>query len=99
MIASSLSPVSIDYDDGRSNIGKFIARTFRDKILREKKVNDTPLKPYEIAEAGITGLNKLLGWEMALNEKTDVDGNVKSIYFSSKMLKFNAPVKKSEPLP
>jgi hypothetical protein len=99
LIALSLSPVAIDYDDGRSNIGKFISRTFRDKILREKKVNDTPLKPYEIAEAGITGLNKLLGWEMALNEKTDVDGNVKSIYFSSRMLKFNAPVKKSEPLP
>lgn len=99
LVASSLSPVAVDYDDGRSNIRKFIARTFRDKILREKKVNDTPLKPYEIAEAGITGLNKLLGWEMALNEKTDVDGNVKSIYFSSKILKFNAPVKKSEPLP
>jgi hypothetical protein len=99
LIALSISQEVTDYDDGRSNVGKFIARTFRDKILREKKVNDTPLKPYEIAEAGITGLNKLLGWEMALNENTDADGNIKSVYFSSRILKFNAPVKKSEPLP
>ena len=57
-----------------------------------------PLKGYEIAKAGVTGLNKLMGWEMALNERKDVEGNLKSVYFSSKLLKFNAPVKKSETL-
>ncbi len=98
LVASAPIPVFIDYDDGRSNIGKFIAKTIREKILKDKTVKNTPLKPYEIAEAGITGLNKLLGWEMALNEKTDVNGNIKSVYFSSRILKFNAPVKNSEPL-
>jgi len=57
-----------------------------------------PLKVYEIAEAGVTGLNRLFGWGMSLDEKNDNKGDLKSVYFSSKILKFNAPVKKSEPL-
>jgi len=86
------------YDDGRSKLSKFIAKTFREKILKENTTKDSPLKAYEIAEAGVAGLNKLLGWEMALNEKNDENGKLKSIYFSSRLLKFNAPVKKGEPL-
>lgn len=86
------------YDDGRSKLSKFIAKTFREKILKENTKKDSPLKAYEIAEAGVAGLNKLLGWEMALNEKNDENGKLKSVYFSSRLLKFNAPVKKSEPV-
>ncbi len=86
-----------DYDNGQSRFSKFIAKAFRDKLLREKTPKDNPLKGYEIAEAGITGLNKLLGWEMALDERKDENGRLKSVYFSSKLLKFNAPVNKVEP--
>ncbi len=98
LIASSLPPVSYDFEEGRSNVGRFLARTFREKILKEKTTSDTPLRAYEIAEAGVSGLNKLLGWQMALNEKMDNNGNIKSVYFSSRILKFNAPVKKTEPI-
>jgi hypothetical protein len=82
----------------RSKVGRFISKTFREKILKEKTPSDRPLKGYEIAEAGVFGLNKLLGWEMALDKSNDPDGELSSISFSSKILKFNAPVKKSEPL-
>jgi hypothetical protein len=67
--------------------------------LKENTSKDSPLKGYEIAEAGVTGLNRLLGWEMALVEKNDENGELRSVYFSSKLLKFNAPVKKTDPLP
>jgi hypothetical protein len=87
-----------DDDDGRPRLGKMIAKAFREKILKEKMPKDSPLKVYEIAEAGISGLNKLLGWQMALDKRNDENGELKSVYFSSKILKFNAPVKKSEPL-
>ncbi len=87
-----------DFDDGQSRFSKFIAKAFREKLLREKTPKDSPLKAYEIAEAGITGLNKLLGWEMALDERKDENGKLKSVYFSSKLLKFNAPVNKVEPV-
>ena len=84
-------------DEDRTRLGKFIAKTFREKILGEKTSSDAPLRAYEIAEAGVTGINKLLGWEMALNEKKDANGDITSIYFNSKVLKFNAPVKKTSP--
>jgi hypothetical protein len=99
--ADSIVPTTIDpgaevaYDD-RSRIGKFIAQTFRDKILKEDTPEDTPLKGYEIAEAGIEGLNKLFGWEMALTRNNDENGDLKSLYFSSRTIKFNAPVKNNE---
>jgi hypothetical protein len=87
------------YDEERSRLSRFIARNFREKILKEPFASESPLKSYEIAEAGIEGLNNLLGWNMALVRSSDEEGELKSIYFSSKMLKFNAPVKKTEPLP
>ena len=98
LIALNSKVKAPEYDDERSKLRKFIAKTFREKILKEKTAKDSPLKAYEIAEAGVSGLNKLLGWEMALDEKKDANGELKSVYFSSKILKFNAPVKKTEPL-
>jgi hypothetical protein len=98
LVASNISiSESVDYDYGRGRISRFIASTFREKILKTGEFNDSPIKTYEIAEAGIDGLNKLLGWEMALVKTTDKDGDLKSLYFSSRVLKFNAPVRKQEP--
>ena len=95
LVSSVIGHSEPAYDDERSRLSKFIARTFRGKILKEKKINEEPLKSYELAEAGIEGLNKLLGWQMALVKTNDQAGELKSVYFSSKLLKFNAPVKKT----
>ena len=97
LIASNITIDIPDTEDERSNVGKFISKTFREKLLKEKKPNSTPINGFEIAEAGITGLNKLFGWQMALGKKEDENGQPKSVYFSSDILKFNAPVKKREP--
>lgn len=83
------------FDDGRSNVERFLARFFHEKILKNTESGDKPVETFEIAEAGITGLNKLFGWEIALQKNVDEGGEVKSYYFNSKLLKFNAPVKKS----
>ena len=97
LIASNPAFNITDAEDERSRTGKFISKTFRQKFLKEKTPADSRLKPYEIAEAGISGLNKLFGWQMALDIKNDENGQPKSLYFSSKILKINAPVKKIEP--
>jgi hypothetical protein len=97
LVAFNSSEMLPEYDDGRSKLSKFIAKTFREKILKEKTPKDNRLKAYELAEAGVSGLNRLFGWEMALDKKNDENGKLKSVYFSSKILKFNAPVKNSEP--
>jgi hypothetical protein len=99
LIASNPAINFPDLDYERSRVGKFISRTFREKILREKTPHDVPLKGYEIAEAGVAGLNKLFGWQMALDMKNDDNGQPKSVYFSSKILKVSAPVKKREAQP
>lgn len=96
LIALNFPVPAPGYDDERSRLGKFIAKTFREKILKDKTAKDSPLRIYEIAEAGVSGLDSLLGWQMALSERKDENGDLKSVYFSSKILKFNAPVKKSD---
>lgn len=95
LIASTIKYNEPVYDDERSKLSRFIAKTFRNKILKEKQFGDEPLKTYELAEAGIDGLNRLFGWQMALVKTNDEAGELKSVYFSSKVLKFNAPVRKT----
>lgn len=95
----ALIPLSIDIQlqpEKRWAAGRFFARVFRERILKGETTDDSPIKGYEIAEAGVTRLNKLLGWEMAFEKNNDANGEIKSIYFSSKMLKIQAPVNKSE---
>jgi hypothetical protein len=99
LVASNPPIIIPAVEDERSKAGKFISKTFREKLLKEKKPSDTPLKGYEIAEAGITGLNKLFGWQMVFDMKNDANGQPKSVYFSSKILTLNTPVKKREPQP
>jgi hypothetical protein len=72
----------------------FIAKIFREKILKSGTPEKGNIKAYEVADASIIGLNKLLGWQMSLQKTRDEKGDLKSLYFSSKILKFNAPVKK-----
>jgi hypothetical protein len=99
LIAISHTKIVQEYDDGRSKLSRFIAKTFREKILKETKAKDSPLKAYELAKASVSGLDKLFGWDMALDERKDANGTLKSVYFSSKILKFNAPIKNTGPLP
>lgn len=84
------------FGDNRSNVDRFIARFFHEKIMRDTISVNKPVKSFDIALAGITGLNKLFGWEMALHKNTSENGETRSYYFSSKLIKINAPVRKSE---
>ena len=85
-------PPLIEY---RSNVQLFLARLFHEKIMKDTNSGTRPVESYEIAQAGIKGLNKLFGWEIALQKNTDENGDIRSYNFSSRLLKFNAPVKKS----
>ncbi len=80
----------------KPGFNNLIAKLFREKILKHKTPESGSLKAYEIADAGIIGLNKLFGWQMSLKENRNEKGELTSLYFSSRILKFNAPVKKSQ---
>ena len=81
--------------DEKDNEGSGFARFFHERILKDTTTVTRPVESYDLAKAGITGLNKLLGWEMSLQKNTDENGDIKSYYFSSRLLKIKTPVKKS----
>ena len=81
--------------DERDNERKVLAKFFHEKIMKDSSAVQKPVESFDIARAGITGLNKLLGWDMSLQKNTGENGEIKSYYFSSRLLKFKAPVKKS----
>jgi hypothetical protein len=88
--------ISFSEEPEKPGINDFLARIFREKILKSKTPETGNLKGYEVADAGIMGLNRLLGWEMSLKQNRDEKGDIKSLYFSSKIIKFNAPVRKAQ---
>jgi hypothetical protein len=90
----SKMPPSYDPYGRRSNVDRFIARFFHERIMKDRSSGDSPVGSHELAEAGVKGLNKLLGWEMILKQKPDSSGNSKSYLFSSRLMKINTPVRK-----
>lgn len=78
----------------RSNVELFMARLFHEKIMKDKTVGTKPVESFDIARAGVLGLNKLFGWELALDRNTDEKGNTRSYYFASRLVRVNAPVRK-----
>jgi hypothetical protein len=52
---------------------------------------------YFIADACIRGANRVLGWDMALEQARNDEGEQLATNFSSSLLSFSAPVKKTHP--
>jgi len=56
---------------------------------------DKPVDGYMIAGACVKGVNSVLGWDMDLERVLSDEGNPLAVNFSSSLLSFSAPVKKS----
>lgn len=52
---------------------------------------------YYIASACVNGVNRVLGWEMELEQEKGIEGEPLATSFSSSLLTFSAPAKKSNP--
>ncbi|HUW92896.1 MAG TPA: hypothetical protein VMV74_07020 [Bacteroidales bacterium] len=57
--------------------------------------DDKPVNGYLIAGACVKGLNTVLGWEMEFERVLSDEGKPISLNFSSSLLSFSSPVKKS----
>ncbi len=79
---------------GPLTLRNYLAMAFRERILGEEIPDRSPIKAYEIASAGITGVNKLLGWDMNLEFVKEGRDDPEAVMFSSRLIKFQAPVKK-----
>ncbi len=60
---------------------------------------DKPVDGYMIAGACVKGVNSVLGWDMDLERVVSEEGNPLAVNFSSSLLSFSAPVKKSTDKP
>ncbi len=60
---------------------------------------DKPVDGYLIAGACVKGVNSVLGWDMDLERVMSDDGNPLAVNFSSSLLSFSAPAKKSTDKP
>jgi hypothetical protein len=96
LIAINTSDNTVEASSEKPGINKFIAKTFRERIFKSPTQEKGSLKAYEVADAGINGLNKIFGWEMSLQKNRDQNGELKSLRFNSKFLKFNTPVKRAQ---
>ena len=94
-----LADISLNSPDPYQSpsIRQSLASNFRERFLGEKDPAGTPLKGYEIAGAGINGINKLLGWEMDLNARKEKTGEVNALTFNSRLIKIQTPVNRAEP--
>ncbi len=90
-----INPTILIKDEQNEGLKRRFTAFIRERILGIENKTDEELKAYEIAKAGINGLNKLLGWQMVFNGYVDDTGELTAINFSSKLVKFNIPVRKN----
>ena len=64
-----IMPPTYDPYGRRSNVDRFLARFFHERIMKDKSAGDRPVGSYELAEAGMKGINKLLGREIAFQSR------------------------------
>ena len=65
--------------------------------MKNEGAGEAPVYAVDLAEAGVMGINRLIGTEMVFKKNTNEEGELVSVYFSSRALKVNAPVNRDEP--
>jgi hypothetical protein len=83
-----------DYKLKRSDylsVRSYVAKTFNRNVLHRDKVK---IEVFDIAQAGVEGLNRLTGGNMKLERVYDDNGKLDKTEFTSKLLAFSTPSKK-----
>lgn len=70
----------------------FLASTFNKRMLNKEEKDK--IEFFDIAQAGVKGINRLTGSNMKLERKYDQNGNLDKTEFNSRLVAFSAPVKK-----
>ena len=94
-LAYVASAATTEEEEQERGPGPALVKFVKEKLLGKTGSKKGNLNGYDIADAGITMLNRTFGWDMTLKKNTDQKGEVRSVQFSSGLLKFNQNVKKS----
>lgn len=92
---AEMTPVEFIDNYSYNSPREFIAKNFREIFLGEPNATTERLQPIELANATVTGINKLLGWEMKLEKESNENGMLNSISFTSQLIKFDHKLKNS----
>lgn len=94
-----ISPVLLDMNNPNKeeatkymSVKTFLASTFNKTVL--KKENKDRIEFFDIAQAGVKGINKLTGSNMKLERKYDKNGIPDKTEFNSRLVAFSTPIKK-----
>ncbi len=71
------------------SLSEYARKELAEKILGNKNPLNAHLSAWKIADAGITGLNRLTGGVMKLEKRIGEDGNITAYSFNSKLLSFS----------
>jgi len=100
LYASSASPASFIYGSGENvlTLPQYALQLFREKILGEDKliVRRTRFSMWEVAGAGVNGINSLVGTKMKLSREYDEQGDIQAVSFNSRLIDVEKPVRSPE---
>jgi hypothetical protein len=71
------------------SLSEYARKQLSEKVLGTIIPADSHISAWQLADAGITGLNKLTGGQMKLEKTTGHDGHVTSYSFNSRLLSFS----------
>lgn len=83
-------PTNVKRDESIS-FKSFLAKTINEKLFNKKT---DKIEMFDIAQAGVKGINKLMGSKMTLERTYDVKGNPEKTEFTSRLIAISTPVKK-----
>ncbi len=71
-------------------VRQFAIQQFKKEVLLEdpRKIDHDRITVWDLAEAGIIGMNRITGWNMSLTTEYDEEGDLSNLAFSSKVVSF-----------
>ena len=80
-----------EQDEQVLSLRSFVAQTINKTFFNNKK---DKIEAFDIAQAGVKGINKITGTKMTLERVYDINGNPKETQFTSRLIAFSTTVKK-----
>ena len=71
------------------SLSEYARKQLAEKVIGAQDLKNTRLSAWQIADAGISGINKLTGGEMKLEKKINEEGGVTAYSFDSRILSFS----------
>ena len=71
-------------------VRQFAIQQFKKEVLLEdpRKIDPDRITVWDLAEAGVIGVNRITGWNMSLTTEYDEEGDLSNLAFSSKVVSF-----------